>query len=208
MNDELDELELGGLPSCRSDVLGTWPTTPLRTEESKDCVPSPGISSSYRSLSSSLSPSESSRLENARPMRFSFSLGVPLSFFASFLLRPDPDKEETALDAQPATLSRLPVLPASPAPPLLRLRLALYAVPTEVVDPRELGRGVLASDGRRLTVNPTSASSVSSAAATEEGRCATAVFDVDEMEGVERPNANSWGGALRRGVSVCWIADL
>jgi hypothetical protein len=213
LNDELDEEELAGFPGCRIEMGGVWPRTLLKADEPNDRDnPSSLTPSSYRTPSSS-SPLWSpafSRLAKARPA--SFSLGVLRSFFPSFLLRPEPASDETALDAHPATLIRLVVLAASD-PTLSCLRLLLCAVPTDRVDPRELGRGVLAGDPCRLTLNPTSPSSSSSEEGAavpevEEGRGFTVVFEVDEMEGVERPNANACGEALRRGVSGCWIVDL
>lgn len=37
----------------------------------------------------------------------------------------------------------------------------------------------------------------------ERGRTGVVVVAVDEMDGVERPDPNVWGIALRRGISDC-----
>ena len=175
------------------------------TDELRDCDRDRGNSSSSKASSYGI-PSSSlslafSKLAKARPDFLSLSLIIILSFFGSFLLRPPPDNDETALDAQPATPTRL--LPLTPSDPTLSwLYFLLCAVPADLVDPRELGRGVAAGDSRRLTLKPWSPSPSSSdtGVVALEVVALVVVLDVDEIEGVERPNA--CGAALRRGVSV------
>lgn len=203
LKEELED-ESCGLLSWRREVGGVRVSDPKDRERL-----SPGSPGGPSSL---LSSPSFSRLANARPASLSRCFADTLSF----LLRPSDD---TALDAQPATVCRLLILPPPPpsepvVPTLSRRRRLVCAVPVDVTDPRELGRRVLDGDARPLVLNLYSSSFLSSSGGvvppveTEDGRADVDVLEVDEIDGVERPNANACGAAFRRGASVCRMADL